>query len=158
MSNYHQYFVVTPAGDIVDSSDSFAYAEHVVRVRVRQNLLPLAVINTATRKVVSVSHEFRQVVDGSRRWAKEHMKNFTQETAYEALRLAQLNEDKGVLATSAKSAAEDAAKLFNKGDYLYCVGRAQDSLRYSVGVFHPEYKKFLALIEGAGEGKGFHHP
>jgi hypothetical protein len=66
-------------------------------------------------------------------------KMVTESQAFEALRLAQLHEHEGLLASSAKVAAADAACCFNAGDYTSCVARARESLRYSVGVFHKHY-------------------
>lgn len=68
-------------------------------------------------------------------------KTVTEAQAYEALRLAQINEHKGSLSSSAVLAAQDAAACFNAGDFASCVRRARESLRYSVGVFHADYAK-----------------
>jgi hypothetical protein len=62
----------------------------------------------------------------------------TEAQAYEALRMAQIHEDEGAMATSAKSCALDAASLFNKGDFNHAYDRARESIRYSVGVFHSD--------------------
>lgn len=46
-------------------------------------------------------------------------------------------------ATSSKNALlciEDANKLLEKGQHKQAVKRAMDSLRYSVGIFHNDYK------------------
>ena len=65
----------------------------------------------------------------------------TETQAYEALRLAQLNAHKGSLASSAAMCVADALACFNAGDYAHAIVRARESLRYSVGVFHPDYAK-----------------
>jgi hypothetical protein len=61
--------------------------------------------------------------------------------AYEAVRLAQVNEHKGAMASSAALCSADALACFNVGDYTHAVARARESLRYSVGIFHPDYAK-----------------
>lgn len=71
--------------------------------------------------------------------------NVTETQAYEAVRLAQLNEHKGSMASSALLAAQDAAACFNRGDYRYALLRALDSLSYSVGRFHADYAKATAI-------------
>lgn len=68
-------------------------------------------------------------------------KSVTENQAFEALRLAQCHEHLGALASSAKLCAVDAEGLFNRGDLVGCMHRARESLRYSVGVFHPAYAK-----------------
>ena len=69
------------------------------------------------------------------------MKNIvTEAQAYEAIRLAQLNAHKGALASSAAVCAADAVACFNAGDFDFAYSRARESLRYSVGVFHPAYQ------------------
>ncbi len=70
----------------------------------------------------------------------------TETQAYNCLRIAQLNEHLGLMASSAKSTAEDAASLFNKGDFYYCAARALDSLGYSVGVFSEHYLKVQQIL------------
>jgi hypothetical protein len=39
---------------------------------------------------------------------------------------------------------EDAVNLYNKADFEHAKKRAINSLRYSVGIFHPDYKKASA--------------
>jgi uncharacterized protein (UPF0332 family) len=72
----------------------------------------------------------------------------TETRAYEALRLAQLHETEGRLASSAKSTADDARKLFNRGEYQYAAQRALDSLDYSVGLFHADRATVLDIVRG----------
>lgn len=43
--------------------------------------------------------------------------------------------------SSAELCLADAIALFDKGDFEYARKRALKSLAYSVGVFHPDYKK-----------------
>ena len=63
--------------------------------------------------------------------------------AYEAIRLAQINADRGAMASSAHVAALDAVACFNSGDFSAAHSRACDSLSYSVGVFHADYRKAM---------------
>lgn len=72
------------------------------------------------------------------------MNPITETQAYEAVRLAQLNAHKGQLASSAALCAQDALACFNAGDFAHAFSRARESLRYSVGVFHPDYAKVAA--------------
>lgn len=60
--------------------------------------------------------------------------------AIQAIRLAQANEHKGDMSSSAQAAAADAEKLFNRGDYEHAYKRALVSLSYSVGLFSYEYR------------------
>lgn len=68
----------------------------------------------------------------------------TETQAYEALRVAQLNEHRGEMASSAKLAAKDAEALFNKGEWDLAHARACDSLKYSLGIFASEYQRVAA--------------
>ena len=47
----------------------------------------------------------------------------------------------GDMESSARLCLADAVSLYNKGEYTYAKKRALDSLLYSVGIFHPDYKK-----------------
>jgi hypothetical protein len=47
----------------------------------------------------------------------------------------------GVMESSARLCLEDAINLRDSGKYDYAAKRAIDSLKYSVGVFHADYKK-----------------
>ena len=46
--------------------------------------------------------------------------------------------------SSARLCLEDAVNLYNKADFEHAKKRAIDSLRYSVGIFHADYKKASA--------------
>ena len=46
--------------------------------------------------------------------------------------------------SSARLCLEDAVNLYNKADFKHAKKRAIDSLRYSVGIFHADYKKASA--------------
>ena len=46
--------------------------------------------------------------------------------------------------SSARLCLEDAVNLYNKADFEHAKKRAIDSLRYSVGIFHSDYKKASA--------------
>jgi hypothetical protein len=71
----------------------------------------------------------------------------TETQAYEALRLAQTNEHRGSMASSARLCAKDAEALFNKGDFEHAYKRAVYSLKYSVGVFGEAYRKAVELAK-----------
>ena len=46
--------------------------------------------------------------------------------------------------SSARFCLEDAVNLYNKANFEHAKKRALDSLRYSVGIFHADYKKASA--------------
>ena len=46
--------------------------------------------------------------------------------------------------SSARFCLEDAVNLYNKANSEHAKKRALDSLRYSVGIFHADYKKASA--------------
>lgn len=71
------------------------------------------------------------------------MKTITETQAYEALRLAQIHAERTTkpLKTSAASCVQDAERCFNAGDFACTLSRARESLRYSIGVFHPDFAK-----------------
>jgi hypothetical protein len=73
------------------------------------------------------------------RRADAAMKITSEIQAYNALRLAQLHEDEGMLHSSAKLCVKDATDLFNAGDWAFAREAAARSLSYSVGVFHADY-------------------
>jgi len=49
----------------------------------------------------------------------------------------------GVMESSARLCLEDAINLRDAGKYDYAIKRAICSLKYSVGVFHADYKKAI---------------
>lgn len=60
----------------------------------------------------------------------------------EILRLARKHVDNGaVMASSARLCMAEAVASFNDGHYDVAAARAVKSLAYSVGIFHPDYKK-----------------
>jgi hypothetical protein len=61
--------------------------------------------------------------------------------ATEAISLAKEHQDKGSMVSSAKSCIADAEKCFNDGLDFYAMRWALESLKYSVGVFSPDYQK-----------------
>lgn len=67
----------------------------------------------------------------------------TEAQAYEAMRQAQmaaeLTEKTGK--SSAELCVKEAEAFFNKGMFGFCHEWAMESLRHSVGVFHPTYTK-----------------
>lgn len=67
----------------------------------------------------------------------------TEAQAYEALRMAQINAELTTkpMKSSAAHCAEEAEKFFNKCMFGYAHEWACESLKYSVGVFHPAYLK-----------------
>ena len=59
----------------------------------------------------------------------------------------------GKMASSAKLALEDAMSLYRKEDYAGAIIRAAASLKYSVGILHPDYakvRKFEKDLFGVG--------
>lgn len=60
--------------------------------------------------------------------------------AREAIKLARSHIDDAKQKDSAKVGLEDAEKLYSEGNYKYAHRRALDSLSYSVGIFHKDYK------------------
>jgi hypothetical protein len=70
------------------------------------------------------------------------------EIAYEIIRTAQIQHEKcddRARRENAKVGLTDAESLYNKGEFFYAKSRALDSLGYSVGVFHPEFKRCAEL-------------
>ena len=67
------------------------------------------------------------------------------ETEQDTIAKAAEHADKGEMSSSAKLALSDARKLSAKGDHANAMNRARDSLKYSVGVLHPDYQKADAL-------------
>ncbi len=59
----------------------------------------------------------------------------------EIIRLARKNVDLGVMASSARLCLAEAVASFDDGHYDVAAARAVKSLAYSVGIFHPDYKK-----------------
>ena len=51
----------------------------------------------------------------------------------------------GDMETSARLCLSDAVQLFDKGQFDDAKKRALDSLKYSLGVFHPVYTKASAV-------------
>lgn len=47
----------------------------------------------------------------------------------------------GNMESSARLCLADAVKLYDAGDLKYARARALRSLEYSIGIFHPDYKK-----------------
>lgn len=47
----------------------------------------------------------------------------------------------GDMESSARLCLADAISLYDKGDTEYAKKRALESLRYSIGILHPDYKK-----------------
>lgn len=47
----------------------------------------------------------------------------------------------GDMESSARLCLADAVKLYDTGDLKYARARALRSLEYSIGIFHPDYKK-----------------
>jgi hypothetical protein len=67
----------------------------------------------------------------------------TEPQAYEALRLAQIHAETTTkpMKSSAASCAKDAAEFFNQGRFGFAHEWALESLRYSVGILHPDFTK-----------------
>jgi hypothetical protein len=67
----------------------------------------------------------------------------TEAQAYEALRIAQIAADltDKPMKSSALSCAKDAAAFFDRGMFGYAHAWACESLRYSVGILHPDFAR-----------------
>lgn len=65
------------------------------------------------------------------------METTTKEQAHEAIAIAQFHAPMARMASSAKLCVDDAVDLYNAGSYAYAYKRACESLKYSVGNFHP---------------------
>lgn len=63
----------------------------------------------------------------------------TETEAYEALRLAQIEAERTTkpMKSSAVHCVGEAERFYNSGMFGYAHEWAKESLRYSVGVFHP---------------------
>lgn len=62
--------------------------------------------------------------------------------AYEVIELARKHVNNGVgMQSSAKACLESAERLQAQGKCVEARNRAVRSLQYSVGVFHPDYKR-----------------
>ena len=59
----------------------------------------------------------------------------------QVLKLARKHIGKGDMESSARLSLSDANHLYDRGLLDYAKKRALDSLKYSVGVFHADYKK-----------------
>lgn len=55
--------------------------------------------------------------------------------------LARKHLGSGDMESSARLCMADAVNLYNEGLYDFAKARALASLEYSVGIFHPDYKK-----------------
>jgi len=69
----------------------------------------------------------------------------TEAKAYEALRTAQIHEEKGSMVSSAKLCTFEAERAFNRKTYELAHGWALKSLSYSVGIFHVDHARIKAL-------------
>lgn len=65
---------------------------------------------------------------------------------YEAIRLAQIHAERTQkpMRSSALLRAQDAVVLYNAGEDAFALHAAVESLAYSVGVFHDDYKRAAA--------------
>ena len=57
------------------------------------------------------------------------------------LKLARKHIGTGDMESSARLSLSDANHLYDRGLLDYAKKRALESLKYSVGIFHPDYKK-----------------
>jgi hypothetical protein len=60
------------------------------------------------------------------------------------IHLARKHIGKGDMESSARVSLSDAMHLYERGLLDYAKSRALNSLKYSVGVFHADYKKALS--------------
>jgi len=67
----------------------------------------------------------------------------TETQAYSALRIAQIHAETTTkpMKSSAVHCAQEAERFFNEGRFGFAHEWAKESLRYSVGVFHPDFAK-----------------
>jgi len=59
----------------------------------------------------------------------------------DVIRLARDHVYQGSMETSSRVCLADAVKLYDAGDFAHAKARALESLAYSVGVMHPDYRK-----------------
>ena len=62
-----------------------------------------------------------------------------------AIAIARKNQGAGEMASSAKLCADDAMTCYEQGDCESAYRRAKDSLSYSVGLFHADYREVAAM-------------
>lgn len=59
----------------------------------------------------------------------------------DVIALARKHLGKGTMESSARLCLEDAVRLYDEGAYFDSRLRALKSLQYSVGCFHPDYRR-----------------
>jgi len=62
-----------------------------------------------------------------------------------AIAIARKNQGAGGMASSAKLCADDAMTCYERGDCKSAYRRAKDSLSYSVGLLHADYREVAAM-------------
>lgn len=68
--------------------------------------------------------------------------------AIEALKIAKEHvADSASMFTSAEVCYVDALNLFKVGDYVRCIDRCKDSLKYSLGILSPVYQSLVVYQE-----------
>jgi hypothetical protein len=73
----------------------------------------------------------------------------------EVLRLARLHvADGAIMETSARLCLADAVKLADDGRLVRAADRAVDSLAYSVGILHSDYRRCVKLTKRLKEQYG----
>lgn len=65
-------------------------------------------------------------------------------TTKKVIELAEKHQHEGNMSSSACVALQDAKHLRERGFHEMARGRALASLRYSIGVFHPDYQRATA--------------
>lgn len=67
----------------------------------------------------------------------------TETQAYEAMRLAQINAERTTkpMKSSAEHCVKECEGFFNQGRFGFAHEWALESLRYSVGILHPDFAK-----------------
>lgn len=89
----------------------------------------------------------------------------TQQQTDAIIRLAQKHVATAIQPESAKFLLADAHKLLALGDHISAANAAVKSLKYSVGIFHPDYEATKALLQfikkdeklSAGKKSDFKH-
>ena len=65
----------------------------------------------------------------------------TKSEALEALTLAKAHAPRAAMASSAELCAAEATIYFEEGKFGFCHEWAVESLRYSLGILHPEFQQ-----------------
>ena len=67
----------------------------------------------------------------------------------EVINIARAHLGEGSMVGSAKIALQDAAQMYSRGLLADAKDRARQSLKYSVGILHPDYQRTLEITDEA---------